>query len=148
MKRRRQRKGRVENCLLRNSYDKWVRFREMFEESNIKREVLIKEFVDFLRKVLPLHITHQQVFPKIESSQQTLSEQTQRFEVPSTSDNKDDIYGSIPSSFLSPVKPLLYTQYGIQQDSNNFKMSNSTVTVDNMNNVSMKGKNLKGRKFC
>ena len=68
MKRRRQRKGRVENCLLRNSYDKWVRFREMFEESNIKREVLIKEFVDFLRKVLPLHITHQQVFPKIESS--------------------------------------------------------------------------------
>jgi hypothetical protein len=34
-------------------YDKWVRFRERIRETNIKREALIKEIAEFLRKVLP-----------------------------------------------------------------------------------------------
>jgi hypothetical protein len=71
-----------------HSYDKWVRFRERIQETNINREALIKEIAEFLRKVLPKDKSHEQVFPKIESSEQTSSEQTsqQRFEVLSTSD--------------------------------------------------------------
>ena len=52
-------------------YDKWVRFREKIQETNIKREALIKQFAEFLRKVLPKDKSHQQVYPKIELSEQT-----------------------------------------------------------------------------
>jgi len=51
------------------SYDKWVRFRERIRETNSKREALIKEFAEFLRKVFPKDKTHQQqehVIPKLD----------------------------------------------------------------------------------
>ena len=54
---------------------KWVRFRETIQDTNIKREALIK-FAEFLRKLLPKDKSHQQVYPKIELSEQTSSEQT------------------------------------------------------------------------
>jgi hypothetical protein len=40
--------------------DKWVRFRERIRETNFKREALIEEFAEFLRKVLPKDKSHQQ----------------------------------------------------------------------------------------
>jgi hypothetical protein len=60
-------------------------FREMIQETNTKRVPLIKEI---LRKVLPEDKSHQQVFPKMEPSEQTPSDQTPKrlFEVPSISD--------------------------------------------------------------
>jgi len=75
-----------------------------------------------------------------------LFEQTpqRRFEVPSTSDTKDDIYGEIASPFLSPDTRLLDTQYGIRKEGDNFKIGNSTVIIDNISNLSIKGKQFKG----
>jgi len=56
------------------SYDKWVRFRERNRESNFKLEALIKEFAEFLRKVLPKDKTQEHLIPKLEVvSEQTLS---------------------------------------------------------------------------
>jgi len=83
---------------------KWVTFRERIHETNIIREALIKQVAAFLRKVLPKDKSQLQVFPKIESSEQTSSEQTpqRRFEVPLTSECKNDIYGEIARPFLSP----------------------------------------------
>ena len=68
-----------------------------------------------------------------------------RFEVPSTSDTKDDIYGEITSQYLIPNTRLLDTQYGIRKDGDNFEIGNPTVTVDNMSNTSTKGKQFKGK---
>ena len=125
-------------------YDKWVRFRERIQETNIKREALIKEFAEFLKKVLPKDKSHQQeqeqVIPKIELLEQTPQ---RRFEVPSTSDTKD-IYVEIASPFLSPGTRLLDTQYGIRKDGDTFKIGNSTVIIDNMSNLSIKGKQFQG----
>jgi len=75
-------------------YEKWVRFRERIRETNFKREALIKEFAEFLRKVLPKDKTQEHVIPKLEVvSEESLSKQTsfpppQRFDVPSISDTK------------------------------------------------------------
>jgi len=84
-----------------------VRFRERIRETNIKREALLKEFAECLRKVLLKGSSQQQqehVFPKIDiASQQNLSghrDSNGRFEVPSTSDTKDDVYGATVSPFL------------------------------------------------
>jgi hypothetical protein len=78
--------------------------------------------------------------------EQTTSEQTpqRRFEVASTSDTKDDIYGEIASPFLNPDTRLLDTKYGIRKDGDNFKIGNSTVIVDNMSNLYIKGNQFKG----
>jgi hypothetical protein len=78
--------------------------------------------------------------------EQTTSELTpqRRFEVPSTSDTIDDIYGEIASPLLSPDTRLLDTKYGIRKNGNNFKIGNSTVIVDNMSNLTIKGKQFKG----
>jgi len=86
-------------------YDKWVRFRERIQETNIKRGALIKEFAEF-KKNYYLKINH------ISRSKIELLEQTpqRRFEVPPTSDTKDDIYGEIASPFLSPDTRLLDTK--------------------------------------
>ena len=77
---------------------------------------MIKEFAEFLRIVLPKDKSNQQVHPNIELSEQTSSEQTpqQLFEVPSTSETEDVIYGGIASPFLSPNTRLHDTQYGIR----------------------------------
>ena len=37
----------------RHSYDKWVMFRKTIEETDVKREALIKEIAEFLGTVLP-----------------------------------------------------------------------------------------------
>jgi len=47
----------------------------MIQGTNTKRVPLIKEIAEFLRKVLPEEKSHQQVFPKIEPSEQTSSDQ-------------------------------------------------------------------------
>jgi hypothetical protein len=41
---------------------------------------------------------------------------------------------------------MLDTQYGIRIDGDNFKIGNSNVTVDNMSNITIKGKQFKGTK--
>ena len=51
-----------------HSYDKWVNFGEKIQETNVQRDELIKEIAEFLRKVLPTDILHQQVSPKIDLS--------------------------------------------------------------------------------
>ena len=123
------------------------RFRENSQEANIKREALIKEILEFLRKVLP-KINHiSRYFLKLNRRiRSRLIEQTphRRFEVPSTSDTKDDIYGEIDSPFLGLDMRLLDTQYGIGKDCDNFKIGNSTVTVDNISDISIRGKQFKG----
>lgn len=56
-------------------------------------------------------------------------------------------YGEIASPFLSPyVKDsrLLDTQYGIRRVGDNFKIGNAMVTIDNMSNITVKGKQFKG----
>ena len=120
-------------------------------ESNFKREAFIKEFTEFLRKVLPKDITQEHVIPKLDVvSEQTLSKQTsfpqQRFDVPSTSDTKDDVvYGETASPFLfSPNTRLLDTQYGIRKDGDNLKIGNSNVLVDSFSNIRIGENNLKG----
>ena len=78
------------------SYDKWVRFPVSIWETNFKRKAFIKEFAEFLRKVLPKDKTHQQqehVIPKLDVvSEKNLSKHTsfpqRRFDVPSTSDKR------------------------------------------------------------
>ena len=125
-------------------YEKWVRFRERIQETNIKRGALIKEFAEFFKKVLPKDKLHkqeqEQVIPKIALLEQTTSEQTsqRRFQVPSTSDTIDEIYGEIASTFFSPDTRLR------PKDGDNFKIGNSTVIVDNMSNLTIKGKQFKG----
>jgi len=136
------------------SYDKWVRFRERIRETDFKREALTKEFAEFLRKVLPKDKTHQQqehVTPKLDVvSEQTLSKQTsfpQRwFDVPSTSDTKDDlVYGATASPILfSPNTRLLGTKYGIPTDGDNLKIGNSNVLVDSSSNIIIGGKEFEG----
>ena len=51
-----------------HSYDKWVKCREKIKETNVQREALIKEIIEFLRKVLPTDTLHQNVSPKIDPS--------------------------------------------------------------------------------
>jgi len=120
-------------------------------ESNFKREAFIKEFTEFLRKVLPKDITQEHVIPKLDVvSEQTLSKQTsfpqQRFDVPSTSDTKDDVvYDATASTFLlSPNTRLLDTQCGIRIDGNNLKIGNSNVLVDSFSNISIGGIQFQG----
>ena len=43
-----------------HSYDKWVKFREKIEETNVEREAMIKEISEFLKKVLHKYALHQQ----------------------------------------------------------------------------------------
>ena len=47
-------------------YDKLVRFRETIRESNFKREALIKEYAEFLRKVLPEDKSQEHVILKMD----------------------------------------------------------------------------------
>ena len=85
-------------------YDKWVRFRESIRESILKREALIKEFAEFLRKVLPKDKSQEHVIHKMDVvSEKTLIKQTstphQRFfDVPDTKD--DAVYGEMARPFL------------------------------------------------
>ena len=56
-------------------------------------------------------------------------------------------YGEIASPFLGPYlsnTQLLDTQYGIRREGDNFKIGSSTVTMDNMSNITIKGKQFKG----
>jgi len=39
---------------------------------------------------------------------------------------------------------MLDTQYGIRRDGDIFKIGNSNITVDNMSNITIKGKQFKG----
>jgi len=41
-------------------YDKWVKFSEKTEETNVRRESMLKEIAEFLKKVLPTYALHQQ----------------------------------------------------------------------------------------
>ena len=49
-----------------HSYHKLVMFRKKIEETDLKREALIKEIAKFLGRVLPKHTTLQQLPTKIE----------------------------------------------------------------------------------
>ena len=56
-------------------------------------------------------------------------------------------YGEIASPFLSPYicnTRLRVTQYGLGREGDNFKIGYSTVTVHNMSNINIKGKQFKG----
>jgi len=123
-------------------YDKWVRFRESIRESNFKREALIKEFSEFLRKLLPKDKSQEHVIPKMDVvSEQTLIKQTSPppLDEPDTKGNA--VSGEIASPFLIiPKTRLLDTQYGIQKDGDYLKIGNSNVTVDNSNNITIQGK--------
>jgi hypothetical protein len=41
-----------------HSYDKWVKLRERIQETNVKREAIIKQIAELLRKVLPTDKLH------------------------------------------------------------------------------------------
>ena len=56
-------------------------------------------------------------------------------------------YGTLASPFLSPYlkdSRLLDTEYGIRREGDDFKIGNATVIVDNMSNLTIKGKQFKG----
>ena len=56
-------------------------------------------------------------------------------------------YGPLASPFLSPYlkeSRLLDTEYGIRREGEDFKIGNATVTVDNMSDLTIKGKQFKG----
>ena len=115
------------------SYDKCVRFRERISETNFKREALIKEFAEFLRKVLRKDKTHQQEEPVIPTldvvSEQTLSKQTsfpqRRFDVRSTTDTKDDaVYGATASPFLFSPNTQLLDTLRYTENGDNLKIGN------------------------
>ena len=113
---------------------------------------MIKEFAEFLRKVLPKDKTQEHVIPKLEVvSEQNLSKQTS-FPPPPLDvlDTKDDVvYGATASPFLfSPNTRLLDTQYGIRKDGDNLKIGNSNVLVDSSSNISIGENNLKGPRIC
>ena len=51
------------------------------------------------------------------------------------------------SPFLSPYlkdTKLLDTRYGIRREGDHFKIGNATVTIDNMSNLIVRGKQFKG----
>ena len=78
------------------------------------------------------------------ASEQNLSKQTsfpqRRFDVPSTSDTKDDVYGATASPFLFCTSTrLLDTQYDIRKDGDNLENGNSNVSVDSSSSISIKG---------
>jgi hypothetical protein len=128
-------------------YDKWVRFRESIRESNFKREALIKEFAEFLRKVLPKAKSQEHVIPKLDVvSEQTLIKRTSSpppLDVPDTKD--DAVFGETASPFLfSPYTRFLDTQYDIRKDGDNLKIGNSNVSVDNSSNITIRGKQFEG----
>ena len=133
-------------------YDKWDNIRERIRECNFKREALIKEFAEFLRNVLPKDKSQEHVIPKMDVvSEQTLSKQNsssppppQRFfDVPDTKDFV--VYGEMARPFLfSPNTRLLDTQYGIRKDGDNLEIGNSTVTVDDYSNITIRGKRYYG----
>jgi len=125
-------------------YNKWVRFRESIRESNFKREALIKEFAEFLRKELPKDKSQEHVIPKMDVvSEQTLIKQTTSPDVPDT--KEDSVYGDTASPFLfSPNTRFLDTQYGMRKDGDNLKIGNSNVTVDNSSNITIRGKQFEG----
>ena len=55
--------------------------------------------------------------------------------------------GEIASPFLGPYLSntrFLDTQYGIRREGHNIKVDNSTVTVDNTRNITIKGKQYNG----
>jgi len=87
-------------------YDKWIRFRERIRESNFQREALIKEFAEFLRKILPKDKSQEHVIPKMDVvSEQTLSKTTSSSPPPQrffeVLDTKDDaVYGEMARPFL------------------------------------------------
>jgi len=58
----RKKKGVLKNTKKKrvHPYDKWVKFREKIEETNVEREAMIKEIAEFLKKVLPKYALHQQ----------------------------------------------------------------------------------------
>jgi len=56
-------------------------------------------------------------------------------------------YGEIASPFLGPFVSntrMFDTQYGIRRDGDKFKIGNSNVTVNNMRNITIMGKQFKG----
>ena len=81
-------------------------------------------------------------------SEQTLSKQTssppQRFfDVPDTKD--DAVYAEMASPFLFKTNTrFLDTQYGIRKDGDNLEIGNSTVTVDDYSNITIRGKRYDG----
>ena len=56
-------------------------------------------------------------------------------------------YGEMASPFLSPYlkdSKLFDTRYGIRKEGDHVKIGNATVTIDNMSNLIVKGKQFKG----
>jgi len=124
-------------------YVKWVKFREKFEETNVRREAMIKEIAEFLKTVMSKYTLHQRdpspetaSFVKIKDDDESEIEEEEAAE---RFGRKH--YGIDP--YLSKMR-LLDTRYGIRREGDHLKICNSTVTVDNMSNIIIKGKEFKG----
>jgi hypothetical protein len=58
-------------------------------------------------------------------------------------------FGEIASPYLKPylyLRPFLDKQYGIRRDIGRFMIGNSTLSVDDASNMSLKGRHFKGTK--
>jgi len=80
---------------------KWDKFRKKIQETNVRREALIKEIAEFLRKVLPTDTLHPSVIGK-QSPRQVEKDIVLVF--PSSSSTGDDVYFWTPKKRLSKYK--------------------------------------------
>ena len=80
---------------------KWDKIHEKIEETNVPREALIKEIVEFLKKVLPTDTLHPSIIGK-QTPRQVEKDIVLVF--PSSSSTGDDVYVWTPKKLLSKFK--------------------------------------------
>jgi len=97
-----------------HSYDKWVKFRERIQETDVLREAIIKQIAEMLRKLVPTDTLHQRVSRKRDRSPSFIGTQTpQQVEkdtvlvIPSPSSTGDDVYVETPKKLLPNLKRLI-----------------------------------------
>lgn len=133
-------------------YDKWFKSREQIKEQNVKREALIKQFAEFLSKVLPKNMSQQQQVGALAAvppfTQGNIKDEHDEAEA---EEEERKNFGEIANPYLDPYlsntsSRLLDTQYGIRREGDNFKIGNSNVTVDDMSNIYVRGRQFEGTK--
>jgi len=147
------------------AYDKWVRFRENMEEREAKQAMQLKSIAEILKKVLPdttsraafiqevlpsssgvgTHITPPRQ-PKIELAGPSGTLLPKR-EPPDYDDDtahvkqEEDMSEHVTAPYN---RPFLDTQYGIRKEGDIFKIGDSTVSVDSLGDITIKGKQYRG----
>ena len=93
-----------------HTHDKWVKLREMTQETNVQREAIIKQIAELLRKVLPTDTIHQRLSPKRDRSPSFIGTQSVQLVekdsvlvLPSPSCTGDDVYVETPKTTVVEI---------------------------------------------